>query len=55
MEFRMDQNIVHPLRIHSDTLLELEEQVSLLLPLPWGSSLLLQARRPHGALDPIAT
>jgi D-glycero-alpha-D-manno-heptose-7-phosphate kinase len=25
MEFRMDQNIVHPLRIHSDTLLELEE------------------------------
>jgi D-glycero-alpha-D-manno-heptose-7-phosphate kinase len=25
MEFRMDQNIVHPLRIHNDTLLELEE------------------------------
>jgi D-glycero-alpha-D-manno-heptose-7-phosphate kinase len=25
MEFRMDQNIVHPLRIHADTLLELEE------------------------------
>lgn len=25
MEFRMDQNVVHPLRIHSDTLLELEE------------------------------
>jgi D-glycero-alpha-D-manno-heptose-7-phosphate kinase len=25
MEFRMDQNIVHPLRIHHDTLLELEE------------------------------
>ncbi len=25
MEFRMDQNIVHPLRIHSDTLLEFEE------------------------------
>lgn len=25
MEFRMDQNIVHPLRIHPDTLLELEE------------------------------
>jgi D-glycero-alpha-D-manno-heptose-7-phosphate kinase len=25
MEFQMDQNIVHPLRIHPDTLLELEE------------------------------
>jgi D-glycero-alpha-D-manno-heptose-7-phosphate kinase len=25
MEFRMDQNIVHPLRLHSDILLELEE------------------------------
>lgn len=25
MEFRMDQNIVHPLRIHPDTMLELEE------------------------------
>jgi D-glycero-alpha-D-manno-heptose-7-phosphate kinase len=25
MEFRVDQNIVHPLRIHPDTLLELEE------------------------------
>jgi D-glycero-alpha-D-manno-heptose-7-phosphate kinase len=25
MEFRMDQNIVHPLRINSDTMLELEE------------------------------
>lgn len=25
MEFRMDQNIVHPLRIHTDTLSELEE------------------------------
>lgn len=25
MEFRMEQNIVHPLRIHQDTLLELEE------------------------------
>ncbi len=25
MEFRMDQNIVHPLRIHHNTLLELEE------------------------------
>ena len=25
IEFRMDQNIVHPLRIHPDTLLELEE------------------------------
>ena len=36
-------------------LLELEEQVSRLLPLPWGSSLLLQARRPLGALTPIAT
>jgi D-glycero-alpha-D-manno-heptose-7-phosphate kinase len=29
MEFRMDQNIVHPLRIHSDTLLELEESLLL--------------------------
>lgn len=29
MEFRMDQNIVHPLRIHSDTLLELEESLVL--------------------------
>jgi D-glycero-alpha-D-manno-heptose-7-phosphate kinase len=25
MEFRMEQNIVHPLRVHQDTLLELEE------------------------------
>ena len=25
MEFRMDQNIVHPLRVHPETLLELEE------------------------------
>jgi len=25
MEFRMEQNVVHPLRIHSDTILELEE------------------------------
>ena len=25
MEFRMEQNIVHPLRVHPDTLLELEE------------------------------
>ena len=29
MEFRMDQNIVHPLRIQSDTLLELEESLIL--------------------------
>lgn len=29
MEFRMDQNIVHPLRIHKDTLLELEESLIL--------------------------
>lgn len=29
MEFRMDQNIVHPLRIHRDTLLELEESLIL--------------------------
>lgn len=29
MEFRMDQNIVHPLRIHPDTLLELEESLIL--------------------------
>ncbi len=29
-------------------LLELEERLSRLLPLPWGSSLLLQARRPAG-------
>jgi D-glycero-alpha-D-manno-heptose-7-phosphate kinase len=29
MEFRMDQNIVHPLRIHQDTLLELEESLVL--------------------------
>ena len=29
MEFRMDQNIVHPLRIHSDILLELEESLIL--------------------------
>jgi D-glycero-alpha-D-manno-heptose-7-phosphate kinase len=29
MEFRMDQNIVHPLRIHQDTLLELEESLIL--------------------------
>jgi D-glycero-alpha-D-manno-heptose-7-phosphate kinase len=27
MEFRMDQNIVHPLRIHPDILLELEESL----------------------------
>ena len=29
MEFRMNQNVVHPLRIHSDTLLELEECIIL--------------------------
>lgn len=29
MEFRMDQNIIHPLRIHCDTLLELEESLIL--------------------------
>lgn len=29
MEFRMDQNIVHPLRIHPDTQLELEESLVL--------------------------
>ena len=29
MEFRMDQNIVHPLRINADTLLELEESLIL--------------------------
>jgi len=29
MEFRMDQNIVHPLRIHQDILLELEESLIL--------------------------
>jgi D-glycero-alpha-D-manno-heptose-7-phosphate kinase len=29
MEFRMDQNIVHPLRVHTDTLLELEESLVL--------------------------
>ena len=29
MEFRMDQNIVQPLRIHQDTLLELEESLIL--------------------------
>jgi D-glycero-alpha-D-manno-heptose-7-phosphate kinase len=29
MEFRMDQNIVHPLRIHTEILLELEESLVL--------------------------
>jgi D-glycero-alpha-D-manno-heptose-7-phosphate kinase len=29
MEFRMEQNIVHPLRVHSDILLELEESLVL--------------------------
>lgn len=29
MEFRMDQNVIHPLRIHPDTLLELEESLVL--------------------------
>lgn len=29
MEFRMEQNIVHPLRIHPETLLELEESLIL--------------------------
>ena len=29
MEFRMDQNIVHPLRLHRDVLLELEESLVL--------------------------
>jgi D-glycero-alpha-D-manno-heptose-7-phosphate kinase len=29
MEFRMEQNIVHPLRIHSDSILELEESLVL--------------------------
>ena len=29
MEFRMEQNIVHPLRVHPDTILELEESLVL--------------------------
>ena len=29
LEFKFDQNIIHPLRIHSDTLLELEESLVL--------------------------
>ena len=29
MEFRMEQNIVHPLRLHADTLLEMEESLIL--------------------------
>ncbi len=29
MEFKMDQNIVHPLRVHQDVLLELEESLVL--------------------------
>lgn len=29
MEFKMDQNLVHPLRVHPDTLLELEESLVL--------------------------
>lgn len=29
MEFAMDQNVVHPLRVHSDVLLELEESLVL--------------------------
>lgn len=29
MEFRMEQNVVHPLRIHPDTILELEESLVL--------------------------
>ncbi len=29
MEFRMEQNVVHPLRIHPDTLIELEENLVL--------------------------
>lgn len=29
MEFRMDQNVVHPLRVHPDILLELEESLVL--------------------------
>lgn len=29
MEFRMEQNIIHPLRIHPDTILELEESLVL--------------------------
>ena len=29
MEFKMDQNVVHPLRIHDDILLELEESLIL--------------------------
>ena len=29
MEFKMDQNVVHPLRIHNDILLELEESLIL--------------------------
>jgi D-glycero-alpha-D-manno-heptose-7-phosphate kinase len=29
MEFRMDKNVVHPLRIHPDTMLELEESLIL--------------------------
>ena len=29
MEFRLEQNLVHPLRVHGDTLLELEESLVL--------------------------
>ena len=32
MEFKMDQNVVHPLRIHDDILLELEESLILCNP-----------------------
>ena len=40
MEFRMDQNVVHPLRVHPDVLLELEE-----------SLVLCDTRTPHDSGD----
>jgi D-glycero-alpha-D-manno-heptose-7-phosphate kinase len=54
MEFRMEQNIVHPLRIHEDTLLELEESLVLCdTGMPHESGDIHQDQRQHMQQDGI--
>lgn len=54
MEFRMDQNIVHPLRIQADTLLELEESLVLCdTGSPHNSGDIHQDQRTHMQQDDI--
>lgn len=54
MEFRMDQNVVHPLRIHPDILLELEESLILCdTGTPHDSGDIHQDQRQHMQRDDI--